>query len=486
MTATPDDRPQHPGQPEEGGADRSAEDPLGQLPNADEWGGNCLTADEVAELTRQDWEAVDPDDPAWADDPETGPPPQWLAMPASERERLLAEEDERASRQVPEAIDAGFTHEVSGNGNGFAAGGPLDVMLPGAELGWHLGQAMRRPLAEYSDDELIGLMCANQRQRSWQAATEYKLAAELDRRRADPDGTPGEHVDAELAAGLTRTSWSASALLDLARDLRRLTKTMDLLTNGVIDDRRAQIIARNTALLSNAEAAKVEDLILPRAAAMTTGELNSACLRAVIKIDPAAARKRKEKALNDARVEAWSEPSGTAALAGRDLPPEQVVLADKYLDQTARWLKTSGVEGTHQQLRAMALTCLARGDTLDSLLPHSGQDPGSPDDPTHGTPSAADHNQAGNGQASCPATTSPGSSATGRPAAPLGGTVHLVMPYDTWTGRSDNPGDISGFGAADASTCRTLATHMTNPATRWCITLTDHHGRPAAHGCART
>jgi hypothetical protein len=65
----------------------------------------------------------------------------------------------------------------------------------------------------------------------------------------------------------------------------------------------------------------------------------------------------------------------------------------------------------------------------------------------------------------------------------VGGTVHLVMPYDTWAGRSDNPGDIGGYGAADADTCRTLATRMTTA--RWCITLTDRNGRPAAYGCAR-
>jgi hypothetical protein len=41
---------------------------------------------------------------------------------------------------------------------------------------------------------------------------------------------------------------------------------------------------------------------------------------AVLAADPSAARRRKEAAQQDARVERWDEHAGTAALAGRDLP----------------------------------------------------------------------------------------------------------------------------------------------------------------------
>ena len=60
------------------------------------------------------------------------------------------------------------------------------------------------------------------------------------------------------------------------------------------------------------------------------------------------------------------------------------------------------------------------------------------------------------------------------------------MPATAWLGLSDNPGDIPGIGPTDADTCRDLAgTLAANPAIRWCITLTDPHGRAVAHGCAR-
>jgi hypothetical protein len=44
--------------------------------------------------------------------------------------------------------------------------------------------------------------------------------------------------------------------------------------------------------------------------------LRNAARRAVIAADPSAARRRKERAQQDARVERWDEHAGTAALAG--------------------------------------------------------------------------------------------------------------------------------------------------------------------------
>jgi hypothetical protein len=61
-----------------------------------------------------------------------------------------------------------------------------------------------------------------------------------------------------------------------------------------------------------------------------------------------------------------------------------------------------------------------------------------------------------------------------------------MMPVASWSGISDAPGEIPGFGAADADTCRQLAGWLAaHPATTWCLTLTDRHGHPVAHACAR-
>jgi len=359
---------------------------------------------------------------------------------------------EPAEPAVREALEAGFTHRYGGHGTGFTAGGPLDVMLPGPDLARHIGQARQRGLGALSDDELCGLIGAARRLSSWQAELELAAVAELDARRADPHGGDGEHVAEEVAALLTLTGRSADTLLELSRRLQRLPQTQALLAAGIIDRSRAAVIADQLSLLSDLDAAAVEERIAPRAAGMTTGQLRAACQRAVLAHDPQAAIRRREKAEKDARVECWAEAAGTCAIAGRDLNPAQVIAADKALDAAARWLKQHGVLGGHDQLRAQVFLAQLTGRRLESLLPQPvGPDPAPPAGP-----------------------------------GGLAGSVNLTMPANTWLGLSDTPGEIAGTGAADAATCRDLAASLAaRPATGWCLTLTDRNGRAVAHGCAR-
>ena len=151
-----------------------------------------LTIAEAAALARLDGDPGDDDD--W--DRDLGWEPQGdlsaLAEPAA-----------------PEALDAGFTHRYGGTGTGFCAGGPVDLMRPGPGLAWHAGQARQAGLGILSDDELIGVLGAARRLASWQAELELAVVAELDARRASPDGREGEHVAEEIAAALTLTSRSS-------------------------------------------------------------------------------------------------------------------------------------------------------------------------------------------------------------------------------------------------------------------------------------
>jgi hypothetical protein len=442
--------------------------------------GRELTADELATLARLDAGPGYDDD--WDYDPESGPPPDW--DPESE----LDDPDEPA---VPEALEAGFTHRYGGTGTGFSAGGPLDVMLPGPELAEYAGAARARGLDVLSDDELIGVLCAARRLSSWQAELELAVVAELDARRASPDGREGEHVAEEIAAALTLTGRSAGSLLELSRRLDRLPQTRALLAAGIIDRSRAGIIADQLALLPDDAAAAVEDRVAPRAGHMTTGRLADACRRAVLAHDPQAAARRREKAEQGARVECWAEPSGTGAIAGRDLNLAAVIIADKQLDAAARWLRRRGAPGTHDQLRAQVLLARLTGQPLDSLLPQpaagpaarGGPDPAEPGSPSHwpagpaglggGSPGLGGHAELGE------------SAELGGPTG-LSGSVNLVMPAAAWLGLADSPGQIAGLGAADAATCRDLAAALAARGdSRWCLTLTDRNGRAVAHGCAR-
>jgi hypothetical protein len=81
---------------------------------------------------------------------------------------------------------------------------------------------------------------------------------------------------------------------------------------------------------------------------------------------------------------------------------------------------------------------------------------------------------------------SPGPNGTVNQSPGLSGSVNLTMPLATWLGLSDAPGNASGYGPLDASDSRDLAHALAARAgNRWCLTFTDDHGRPVAHGCAR-
>lgn len=178
-------------------------------------------------------------------------------------------------------------------------------------------------------------------------------------------GTPSlisPFVPDELAAALTVTVRAAETHLELALALAgKLRKTAAALENGIIDLVRARIIADATCALSDEHAAAVEEWVLPQAGQQTSGKLHAEVARAVEAADPEAARKRQEKARQDARVLRWREDAGTAALCGRDLPSAEVLAADQRITARALELKAAGLTGTMDELRARAYLDLLLG-----------------------------------------------------------------------------------------------------------------------------
>jgi Domain of unknown function (DUF222) len=80
----------------------------------------------------------------------------------------------------------------------------------------------------------------------------------------------------------------------------------------------------------------------------------------------------------------------------------------------------------------------------------------------------------------------------GRPApgpAPASGPsvaalVTLTIPWDTWQGRAETPGEAGGFGTLDGDDARDLAAAAArHPRTRWCVTALNPDGTAAAHAC---
>ena len=124
-------------------------------------------------------------------------------------------------------------------------------------------------------------------------------------------------------------------------------------------------------LASDEAAQEIAGRLLGRAGAggWTTGQLRARLRQAVLAADPDAAVRRRRDARADADVESWDEASGNAALAGRELPPAQVIAAMARLTALARWLHDNGATGTIGQLRAAAYAALLAGRPVESLLP---------------------------------------------------------------------------------------------------------------------
>lgn len=396
-----------------------------------------------------------------------------------------------------EVLKAGRWDRARGDGGGFAAGGVADAVPPGPVLAGFAADAWAAGLGRLSDDELIGVMRAARRLASWAAAMELAAIGDLWRRRVAEeeagDANAVRHADDEIAAALTLTGRAADRVLDLAIALRRLPLTSQALAAGDIDLPRAMVIADEVTGLDDEHAAAVEHATAGSAPGQTTGQLRAATRRAVMAADPSAARQRKERAQQDARVERWDEHAGTAALAGRDLTPASVLAADQNLTALAGQLKAAGVPGTMDTLRAQAFLALLTGTSMRSLLPvpmapresaNKGSSAGPAirgDAATAGFPSALPSFA---GDSAAPGF--PGRSGTVDPSPGRSGTVNLTMPLTTWLGLSDAPGNASGYGPLDASDSRDLARALASRAgNRWCLTFTDARGRPVAHGCAR-
>jgi hypothetical protein len=372
-----------------------------------------------------------------------------------------ADDPEPAVREV---LKAGFWDRTCGDGAGFAAGGVTDRVPPGPVLAGFAADAWADGLDRLTDDELIGVLRAARRLASWAGAMELAAAGDLwCRRTAEEDaGDTGAacHADDEIAAALTLTAHAAERVLALAIGMGRLPATAAVLANGDIDLPRAAVIADEVTGLADAHAAAVDRAVAAAAPGLTTGRLRAATRRAVQAADPEAARKRKEEALREARVERWDEPAGTAALAGRDLPPASVLTADHHLTALAEELKAAGADGTLDTLRAHVYLALLSGNPVSSLLPAGSATPGeSPQSPT------PREDFGGAGQAR--------------------GSVHLTLPLSTWLGLGEAPGQVAGFGPVDATDARDLARALAaHPGTRWCLTFADRDGRPLVHGCA--
>ena len=329
-------------------------------------------------------------------------------------------------------------------------------------------------------------------------------AAGPPRRREPGRAHLAEHVTDEIAAALTLTGRSADRLLTVASGLARLPDVHAGLAQGGIDWAKAGVFADELAPVEDDVAAEgIAARFLGRAGAggWTTGQLRAALRRAVLAVDPHAADRRRAEARRDADVRAWDEASGNAALAGRELPPAEVLAADARLTALAKWLQRHGAAGTISQLRAAVYTALLNGRPVESLLADlaanvdSGQQDAASRDTACGDAAAEQpaNGETGSGEGAASASEAsyhPAASMSPPPGGPVpawpavSGTIHLTMPVSALLGGGE-PGEVAGHGPVDATVSRELAAMLGHStATRWCLTVTGAGGRAAGHACA--
>ena len=358
---------------------------------------------------------------------------------------------------------------------GFAQDGRADTMAPGPLLAMVLDTVAREDgqgLAGLSDDQLVGFLSGTRRMESRLAWAKMAALAEFASRPRRSDFAADE-----VAAAFHLTWLSAAGEIGYAQAVaRRLPVTFAALAAGELNPVHVKIIEDVTSVLSDEDAALADEILAGMAPGKTYAELRRAANRLVLRLDPEAVRRRKEKARREARVRSFREESGNAGISGRELPSMEVLASMQHVEERARALRDAGVPGTWEELKVRAtLDLLQERDSRQALggsFASGGKDgdgsgpdaPGGPGGPGPGGPD-------------------PGGSGPGGPS--IGAQVTITVPATALGGDTGPAGEVDGFGILDHVDTRDLvAAAARNPAARWCLTVLNPDGTAAAHACA--
>ena len=237
-------------------------------------------------------------------------------------------------------------------------------------------------------------MSAARRLAARAAYLELTAVAEFTRRReaqyedAKARGVPrgcrdGEFPDAELGMELVTSPNAARDTMDLAGDLQtRLPRTWQALGAGLIDEYRARLIWRPTRRLTDADAARADEILAVLAPGLRYDQLARKAAAVAMKLDPEAFQRGKEQARADRqRVTAGREESGNAFLSGRELAIEDALASKAHIDALAVALRRGGLPGTLQRLRVLAYVDLTQGRDPRDRLTGPGRPGAAPDSP---------------------------------------------------------------------------------------------------------
>ena len=507
----------------------------------------------------------------------SGADPEWDAYVAWREREIAAGRDEKPpepweaegsaislSLGLAADIDPAILAAVCGPdglggdalGPQFGQGAAADVLQPNPVLAALTEQACS-DLSRLTDNQLIGALQAARRLENRAHYLETRIIAEFARRRNEELETAkargvrvrfraGEFPGVELASELLISGMEAGRWIDSATSLTtRLPVTLRGMAAGLIDAERGAIIASYTSCLSAEDAARADEILAAIAPEVRAETLARRARTLEMKLDPEAAKSRKDKTKRVAqRVQVQLERSGNASVAGRELDISDALASKANIHTIALRLRRGGLTGSLDHLRTAVFNDLLQcRNPFDRLAPVP-EVPTARDVPDDEEPSADNSALADDGipeaertlthdldpsDAPMPETPSDGwdspddpfvdedaageasigswprsgdcsspdedlgyddesaapSGTDGTARAPAPAVINLLVHAGTLFGWDTTPSQAGGWGLLNPAETRDLVGAASMHAqTRWCMTVLGSDGTAVAHGCS--
>ena len=359
---------------------------------------------------------------------------------------------------------------------------PLSSAPTGAGLG-----ALLAPIdvAAVPDIELLELLIAETRQLAYQQARQWAVMAELANRA--PGNLPGadawrpdeifEAAVDEVRAELVLTRRGARDELQYADQVFAQPKVAAALRSGAIDRRRAIVLSEGCIGLTDEQAAKLIERVLPRAHEVSATGLRDRVRRLAIALDPAWAERRYRESVRHCRLVSYLTEDGTATISGQGLPADQAVAACARVVALADRAKRAGAAAPVDRLRVEIYLGLLDGrfdgktqrDMVAELVARF--------------PKPVNDNPSSSSEAEPPKTKpEPTQPDTPQPDATQPG-VELRVGLATLLELDERPGEVAGWGPVLAPTARTIAEKQRRA--QWRFAVVDEDGRLLFDGITR-
>jgi hypothetical protein len=276
---------------------------------------------------------------------------------------------------------------------------------------WWVWPSSGRPtFGSLSQTQRVDALLVVEQHRAWLDGLQQQLLAEV----ARGDTSKDRWVREEVACALGLAPVTAGTRLKNAEQLcTRLPGTLGLLLDGRISELQARAVTEASYVLPDEVLPGFEERVLKRAPEQTLRQLRDVVRRAQLRLDPASAEQRSQRAREDRSVRVADAGDGMAWLTAL-LPAEQAQACLQRVDAAARMAPTEDAR-TVEQRRADVLVDAVLGGLAGELPTRHGLQP----------------------------------------------NISVIVGLETLAGVEDEPGWLDGYGPVTAQTARALAADET-------------------------